>query len=249
MTLAQAPPTLTAAEFAERVERAMLHIYHGETRDRRAVYTVREGSLPSGLTGRVFTTVFPYEAVMENPGRPASPHLLTAAGRVLTIDFGSGDFGPGEFGSGDFGVGSGVPDGPRRVPVATTAIRNESWHLRELAPEAFVRSDFAELTGSGPPTSATPPRPRVPDGGRRGPHAALVRRRAPGRCRHRHDRPRQPDRPGQDYHTAVGSLQTPKVMTTGHPVYDPDFPDLEGGDGRPASCSPTSSRGSPASSR
>jgi len=106
--LAPGEPALTPAEFAARVEQALLNVYHGDTEDTQAAYVVREGRLPHGLTGRVFTTVFPYESVLEGPGTPAAPHVLTATGRVLTIDFGAG------------------PEPLDIVPVATTAIQNES---------------------------------------------------------------------------------------------------------------------------
>jgi hypothetical protein len=48
--LAPGRPDLTPAEFAARVEQALLNVYHGDTADTQAAYVVREGRLPDGLT-------------------------------------------------------------------------------------------------------------------------------------------------------------------------------------------------------
>jgi hypothetical protein len=154
----------------------------------------------------VFTTVFPYEAVMEGPGTPAGPHILTATGRVLTIDFGSG------------------PEPQAIVPVATTVIQNESWHMRNLVPEAFVRSDFAEFSWFGVSNlSNTSPVPMFPtdEGGVR----MLLSYDAGRPVEVRPDTLSYVTPIGRvrDYLAAVGNLFTPMIMTTGHPVYDPDF--------------------------
>ncbi|HEU4410288.1 MAG TPA: hypothetical protein VFS43_33845, partial [Polyangiaceae bacterium] len=204
-----AAPAISLDEFSARVERALLHIYHGDTADRRVAYTVRRGELPAGLSGRTYTTVFSYESVMAGPGLAASPNMLTAPARLLTIDFGAG--------------------GQASVPVATTTIQNEAWHLRALAPNAFVRSDFAEFSWFGisnlSNTCAVPAFASTEEGRpKRGVRLLLS---------YDAGRPIEvnPESLGYvtpvgrttNYHAAVGSLFGPMIMTTGHPVYDPDF--------------------------
>jgi hypothetical protein len=58
--------------------------------------------------------------------------MLTASGRLLTMDLEPLTDRNGTF-----------------IRVATRFIENQSWHLRKLAPEAFVRTDFAEFSWFG----------------------------------------------------------------------------------------------------
>ncbi|HEU4537712.1 MAG TPA: carotenoid oxygenase family protein, partial [Polyangiaceae bacterium] len=206
----EAPSGLSIEEFGARVEKALLHIYHGDVGDRRVAYTVKQGTLPEGLSGRTYTTVFSYESVMAGPGLAAAPNMLTAPGRMLTIDFSSGE--PG-------GV----------VPVATTTIQNEAWHLRALAPNAFVRSDFAEFSWFGisnlSNTCAIPAFAASADGQPKEGVRLLISYDA-GRPIEVNPQTLEYVTPvgrATNYHAAVGSLFGPMIMTTGHPVYDPDF--------------------------
>jgi hypothetical protein len=194
-------------DFAAQVERGLLNLYHGETGDRRVHYRVVEGAWPDGLSGRTFTTVFPYQSLMSSRQIAAAPNMLAAPGRVLTMDLSAPP----------------SPDGPR-VTLSTQAVRNDAWHLRQLAPEAFVRTDFAEFSWFGLSNlSNTTPIPafRVGHDGVRlllSYDAGRPVEASPvdlefvspvGRLR--------------DYHAAAHGVFSPMIMTTGHPVYDPAF--------------------------
>ncbi|HEY1174534.1 MAG TPA: hypothetical protein VGF17_00125, partial [Phytomonospora sp.] len=72
--------------FADSVERGLLHAYHGDVVDHSARYVVRTGRYPADLSGRTFTTVFPYQAIHEHHELNVNPHMLTASGRLLTLD-------------------------------------------------------------------------------------------------------------------------------------------------------------------
>ncbi len=197
-------------EFAARVERALLHTYHGDMADRRVAYETVRGQLPDDIGGRTYTTVFSYESVMTGPGLAASPNMLTAPGRLLTVDFSGREPGGG-------------------VPVATTTVQNEAWHLRALAPNAFVRSDFAEFSWFGisnlSNTCAVPAFASSEDGQpKRG--VRLLLSYDAGRPIEVNPETLEYVTPvgrATNYHAAVGSLFGPMIMTTGHPVYDPDF--------------------------
>ncbi|MCU0684658.1 MAG: carotenoid oxygenase family protein [Polyangiaceae bacterium] len=206
----EAPSTMSLEEFGTRVEKALLHIYHGDVGDRRVSYVVKQGQLPSGLSGRTYTTVFSYESVMAGPGLAAAPNMLTAPARLLTMDFSSGEAG-------------------NVVPVATTTIQNEAWHLRALAPNAFVRSDFAEFSWFGisnlSNTCAIPVFAASADGRPQAGVRLLLSYDA-GRPIEVNPETLEYVTPvgrATNYHAAVGSLFGPMIMTTGHPVYDPDF--------------------------
>ena len=64
--------------FAELVERGLLHAYHGDVVDHSARYAVRTGHYPSDLSGRTFTTVFPYQAIHEHHELNVNPQALPA---------------------------------------------------------------------------------------------------------------------------------------------------------------------------
>ncbi len=194
--------------FAAQVERGLLNLYHGDVADRRVRYRVTEGAWPDGLSGRVFTTVFPYQAVMSTPQQiAAAPNMLAAPGRVLTIDL----------------TATPTTDGPH-IALSTQAVRNDAWHLRSLAPEAFVRTDFAEFSWFGLSNlSNTTPIPTFPVG-RDGVRMLLT---------YDAGRPVEtspvdldvisPVGRLRDYHAAARGVFSPMIMTTGHPVYDPAF--------------------------
>lgn len=203
-------PAINLDEFGARVEKALLHIYHGDVADRRVAYKVQKGKLPEGLSGRTYTTVFSYESVMAGPGLSAAPNMLTAPSRLLTIDFG--------------------PGGPRgEVPVWTTTVQNEAWHLRALAPNAFVRSDFAEFSWFGisnlSNTCAVPAFASSEEGRPKRGVRLLLSYDAGRPIEVNPDTLSYVTPVGRatNYHAAVGSLFGPMIMTTGHPVYDPDF--------------------------
>lgn len=202
---------ISAQTFTEQVERGLLHAYHGDVVDHAARYVVRTGHYPSDLSGRTFTTVFPYQAIHEHHELNVNPHMLTASGRLLILDLEPHRDGGNVF-----------------IRAATRFIENQSWHLRKLAPEAFVRTDFAEFSWFGTSNlTNTSPIPTFPVGAHDG--------KAGRRLLLSYDAGRPVEvspktlehitpvgRPG-DYHTAVGSSFSPMIMTTGHPVYDPDF--------------------------
>jgi len=194
-------PTADLPTFAAQVARGLQHLYHGDTADRRVHYRVLEGAWPEGLSGHTYTTVFPYQSVMASGPVSAAPNMLAAPGRVLTMDL----------------------SGPR-VTLRTQAVRNDAWHLRQLAPEAFVRTDFAEFSWFGLSNlSNTTPIPTFPSGpagvrllltydaGRpvEASPVDLACVSPVGRLR--------------DYHAAAHGVFSPMIMTTGHPVYDPAF--------------------------
>lgn len=206
----EVPSAISLEEFGTRVEQALWNIYHGDVGDRRVSYVVKQGQLPAGLSGRTYTTVFSYESVMAGPGLAAAPNMLTAPARLLTMDFSSGE--PGNV-----------------VPVATTTIQNEAWHLRALAPNAFVRSDFAEFSWFGisnlSNTCAIPVFATSADGRPQAGVRLLLSYDA-GRPIEVNPETLEYVTPvgrATNYHAAVGSLFGPMIMTTGHPVYDPDF--------------------------
>jgi len=196
--------------FHERVERGLLHAYHGDVVDHAARYVVRTGVYPGDLFGRTFTTVFPYQAIHEHHELNVNPHMLTASGRVLTLDLEPLHEGDTTF-----------------IRAATRFIENQSWHLRKLAPEAFVRTDFAEFSWFGTSNlTNTAPVPAFAVGAGSLPGRRLLLSYDAGRPVE--VSPRTLDhitpvgRPS-DYHAAVGSSFSPMIMTSGHPVYDPDF--------------------------
>lgn len=203
------PPTADElAAFAAAVERGLLNIYHGHVTDRRARYRVTEGAWPGGLSGRIFTTVFPYQAVISTTRQvAAAPNMLAAPGRVLTIDLSP----------------TTTTDGPC-FALTLQAVRNDAWHLRSLAPEAFVRTDFAEFSWFGLSNlSNTTPIPAFPvgDGG-----ARMLLTYDAGRPVEASPVDLDVISPVgrlRDYHAAARGVFSPMIMTTGHPAYDPEF--------------------------
>ncbi len=193
---------------AAAVRRGLHHIYHGDAVDREARYAVREGALPEGLSGRGYFTVIPYEGVFNRASLASSPHMLSSPGRLLTVDLDP------------------LPDAS--VRVAAHFLPVQSMHIRGLAPNAVVRSDFAEVSWLGVMNLAnTTPVPVFPVEG------------ADGRTGRRmvvsYDagRPTEIDPRGlseatvvgrsDQYRAAVQSSFSPMIMTSGHPVYDPEF--------------------------
>jgi hypothetical protein len=180
------------------------HVYHGELADCVVRY-VPTSPLPAGLSGRVLFTSLPYEAVFDtNTARFANPHMLTAPGRLLSIDL-DADSGGGHV-------------------LATRFLDVQSQHLRAIAPEASVRTDFAEMSWLGIANLAnTAPIPtfEIGAGGRR-----LVLSYDAGRPTEINPRALTHVGPvggTRDYESAVGSSFSPMILTTGHPVYDPAF--------------------------
>ena len=198
-------PAFRAAQAA-----GLRHVYHGDLEHRVARY-VPTSPLPAGLSGRVLFTVFPYEAIFDRyTARFAHPHMLTAPGRLLAIDLDAGAAGEHELEM-------------RFVDV-------QSQHVRALAPAASVRTDFAEISWLGLANLAnTTPVPTFAIGssGRR-----LVLSYDAGRPTEVNPRDLSHVSPvgdTRDYEAAVGSSFSPMIMTTGHPVFDPEFDS-----GRPA---------------
>ncbi|WP_083457140.1 carotenoid oxygenase family protein [Sandaracinus amylolyticus] len=196
--------------FRQAQAQGLTHVYHGETNDRVARY-VASAPLPAELSGRLLFTVFPYEAVFdEHTARFAHPHMLTAPGRVLAIDLDA--------------------DGAGEHRLTLRALDVLSQHLRAIAPQATVRTDFAEVSWLGLANLAnTTPVPtfEIGSGGRR-----LVVSYDAGRPTEIDPRALchvSPIGSARDYETAVGSSFSPMIMTSGHPVYDPAFDS-----GRPA---------------
>lgn len=198
-------------DFIDRVGRGLVHTYHGDAHDHSARYVVRTGAYPQDLSGRTFTTVFPYQAIHEHKEIAVNPHMLTASGRLLTMDLEPLTDRNGTF-----------------IRVATRFIENQSWHLRKLAPEAFVRTDFAEFSWFGTSnltnTAPIPAFPVLGQGGYEGRRVLLSYDAgrpvevSPLTLEHL-----SPVGRSGDYHAAVGSSFSPMIMTSGHPVYDPDF--------------------------
>lgn len=198
-------------DFIDRVGRGLVHTYHGDAHDHSARYVVRTGAYPQDLSGRTFTTVFPYQAIHEHKEIAVNPHMLTASGRLLTMDLEPLTDRNGTF-----------------IRIATRFIENQSWHLRKLAPEAFVRTDFAEFSWFGTSnltnTAPIPAFPVLGQGGYEGRRVLLSYDAgrpvevSPLTLEHL-----SPVGRSGDYHAAVGSSFSPMIMTSGHPVYDPDF--------------------------
>lgn len=198
-------------EFHERVLRGLVHTYHGDEVDHSARYVVKTGEYPGDLSGRTFTTVFPYQSIHEHHELAVNPHMLTASGRLLTMDLEPLTDRGGTF-----------------IRVATRFIENQSWHLRKLAPEAFVRTDFAEFSWFGTSnltnTAPIPAFSVLGEGGYEGRRVLLSYDAgrpveiSPLTLEHL-----TPVGRSRDYHAAVGSSFSPMIMTSGHPVYDPDF--------------------------
>ncbi|MBL9105599.1 MAG: carotenoid oxygenase family protein [Myxococcales bacterium] len=198
-------------DFIDRVGRGLVNTYHGDAHDHSARYVVRTGSYPQDLSGRTFTTVFPYQSIHEHKEIAVNPHMLTASGRLLTMDLEPLTDRNGTF-----------------IRVATRFIENQSWHLRKLAPEAFVRTDFAEFSWFGTSnltnTAPVPAFPVLGQGGYEGRRVLLSYDAgrpvevSPLTLEHL-----SPVGRSRDYHAAVGSSFSPMIMTSGHPVYDPDF--------------------------
>jgi hypothetical protein len=198
-------------DFIDRVGRGLVHTYHGDEHDHSARYVVRTGAYPQDLSGRTFTTVFPYQAIHEHKEIAVNPHMLTASGRLLTMDLEPLTDRNGTF-----------------IRIATRFVENQSWHLRKLAPEAFVRTDFAEFSWFGTSnltnTAPIPAFPVLGQGGYEGRRVLLSYDAgrpvevSPLTLEHL-----SPVGRSADYHAAVGSSFSPMIMTSGHPVYDPDF--------------------------
>ena len=198
-------------DFCDRTERGLVHTYHGDAVDHSARYVVRTGTYPADISGRTFTTVFPYQSLHEHHELAVNPHMLTASGRLLIMDLEPLTDRGGTF-----------------IRVATRFIENQSWHLRKLAPEAFVRTDFAEFSWFGTSnltnTAPIPAFPVLGQGGYEGRRVLLS---------YDAGRPVEispltlehiaPIGRSNRYHAAVGSSFSPMIMTSGHPVYDPDF--------------------------
>ncbi|NUP06778.1 MAG: squalene/phytoene synthase family protein [Polyangiaceae bacterium] len=189
------------------VTRGLRHIYHGDTVDRACRYAVTEGALPRDLTGRVLFTVFPYEAVFNDHTLASNPHMLTAPGRLLSIDL--------------------DPAGDGTVCLQTNFLQVQSWHIRQLAPRAVVRTDFAELGWLGVMNLAnTTPLPTFPQTNRDGRTGRrLLMTYDAGRPSEIDPRSFTPVAPVGDtsrYTPAVNSSFSPMIMTSGHPVYDPE---------------------------
>ncbi len=189
------------------VTRGLRHIYHGDTVDRACRYAVSEGSLPRDLTGRALFTVFPYEAVFNDRTLASNPHMLSAPGRLLSIDL--------------------DPAVDGTLHLETRFLQVPSWHIRQLAPRAVVRTDFAEVSWLGVMNLAnTTPLPvfpqRHPDGriGRR----VLMTYDAgrPSEIDPRSFSHVAPVGETSHYMPAVKSSFSPMIMTSGHPVYDPE---------------------------
>jgi hypothetical protein len=202
---------MSAKDFTDRVERGLVHTYHGDVQDHSARYVVRTGAYPMDLSGRTFTTVFPYQSIHEHKEVAVNPHMLTASGRLLTMDLEPLTDRGGTF-----------------IRIATRHVENQSWHLRKLAPEAFVRTDFAEFSWFGTSnltnTAPIPAFPVLGQGGYEGRRLLLSYDAgrpveiSPLTLEHL-----SPVGRSADYHAAVGSSFSPMIMTSGHPVYDPDF--------------------------
>ncbi len=189
------------------ITRGLRHIYHGDTVDRVTRYAVREGALPPDLTGRVLFTVFPYEAVFNEGTLASNPHMLTAPGRLLSIDL-------------DPAI-----DGTLRLQ--TKFLQVQSWHLRQLAPRAVVRTDFAEVSWLGVMNLAnTTPLPVFPQShpdGRTGRRVLMTYDAGrPSEIDPRSLTPITPVGETSQYIPAVKSSFSPLIMTSGHPVYDPE---------------------------
>lgn len=200
-TSAASPDELAA------VTRGLRHIYHGDTVDRVCRYAVQEGALPPDLTGRVLFTVLAYEAVFNDGTLASNPHMLSAPGRLLSIDLDP------------------ALDGTLRLQ--TNFLQVQSWHIRQLAPRAVVRTDFAEVSWLGIMNLAnTMPLPVFPQphpDGRTGRRMLMT---------YDAGRPSEIDPRSLAHVTPVGNISqympavkssfSPMIMTTGHPVYDPE---------------------------
>ena len=201
-----ADASAASADELAAITRGLRHIYHGDTVDRVSRYAVREGALPPELGGRVLFTVFPYEAVFNDGTLASNPHMLSGPGRLLSIDLDP------------------ALDGTLRLQ--TSFLQVPSWHMRQLAPRAVVRTDFAEVGWFGIMNLAntTPlpvfPEPR-PDGrtGRRVLMAYDAGR--PSEIDPRSLTHITPVGEPSQYMSAVKSSFSPLIMTSGHPVYDP----------------------------
>ncbi len=199
-------------DFRIQTLQGLRHLYHGELTDRSSRYTLIEGIYPDELSGYVFTTVLSHELVRQSEQINANPHLLSAPGRLLKINF------QPLYGK----------DGIQYFDVGTHTIRNAAWLLRKLTPSAFIRSHFAEFSWFGTSDlSNTTPIPIFPfssDNGKQGVRLLLS---------YDAGRPSEvspinldylnPIGRHQDYHAAVSSSFQPMIMTTGHPAYDPEF--------------------------
>lgn len=189
------------------VTRGLRHMYHGDTVDRVSRYAVHEGALPRGLAGRVLFTVFPHEAVFDDRTLASNPHILSGPGRLLSIDL--------------------DPTVDGSVRLQTSFLQVPSWHIRQLAPRAVVRTDFAEVSWLGIMNLAnTTPLPTFPqphpDGriGRRVLMAYDAGR--PSEIDPRSLTHITPVGETSQYRSAVKSSFSPLIMTSGHPVYDPE---------------------------
>ncbi|QHG20491.1 carotenoid oxygenase family protein [Nostoc sp. ATCC 53789] len=204
--------SIPLADFSIQTLSGLRHLYHAELTDRSSRYALIEGSYPDELSGYTFTTVFSYESVTQKEQINANPHMLSAPGRLLKINF------QPLYGK----------DGTLYFDVGTHTIGNAASHLRKLAPSAFVRSHFAEFSWFGTSdlsnTTATPIFPNSSHDGKQGVRLLLSYDAGrPGEISPTNLDYLNPIGRNQNYHAAVGSSFSPMIMTTGHPAYDPEF--------------------------
>ena len=204
----RAPGTSAAsADELAAITRGLRHIYHGDPVDRVSRYAVREGGLPADLTGRVLFTVFPYEAVFDDRTLASNPHMLSGPGRLLSIDLDP------------------AADGTLRLQ--TNFLQVPSWHMRQLAPRAVVRTDFAEVSWLGimnlANTTPLPVFPQPHPDGRTGRRVLMAYDAGrPSEIDPRSLEHITPVGEPSQYRSAVKSSFSPLIMTSGHPVYDPE---------------------------
>ncbi len=124
---------MKSQEFNDAVERALIHLYHGDQHPRKARYVVLEGEYPPDLGGHTFTTVFPFAEKNHPDATALSHHILSGHGRILTMELDP----------------TRDRDGVLSVRLSTRAVENETEKLRRLAPEAFLQGDFLEMSWFG----------------------------------------------------------------------------------------------------
>jgi len=202
-----AATSVASADELGAITRGLRHIYHGDTVDRVSRYAVRKGALPPDLTGRVLFTVFPYEAVFDDGTLASNPHMLSGPGRLLAIDL--------------------DPAVDGTVRLQTQFLQVPSWHMRQLASRAVVRTGLrrGELARDHEPrehdaaagvsaaASRRSHRPSRADG---------VRRRAPVGARSALAHAHRACRRGFAVHLRGEELVQPADHDVGHPVYDPE---------------------------
>lgn len=202
---------MKSQEFSDAVERALVHLYHGECRPHRARYVVKEGEYPSGLSGYTYTTVFPFVEVNQPGGAAVSPHILTGHGRILVMELDPRR----------------ERDGTVSLQLFTRPIENETHQLRRLSPEAFLRADFVELSWFGMSNlSNVSPVPAFAGGPGAGSGARLFVTYDAGRPAEISPQTldfMSPVGRSCEYRCSIDGVVSPLILTTGHPVYDPDF--------------------------